>query len=235
MKISNNHILITGGATGIGFSMAKCFLERGNKVLICGRREDRLAQAAKELPGVQTVKCDVTNAENRAGLLAYVQKAFPETNILVNNAGIQRDMDLTKGTADFDGGESEIRVNLEAPILLSALFTPLLAGKDNAAIIHVSSRLAFMPDYAVGMPIYHATKAGLHAFSVVQRKQFSSIGIRVIEVIPPAVESELNPEGRRNRQGMRSLYMMPPDDFVEKALVKMEQGEDEIRVEQSRG
>ena len=159
MKMSNNHILITGGATGIGFSMAKCFLARGNQVLICGRREDRLAQAAKQLPGIQTVKCDVTNAENRAGLLTYVQKAFPEMNILVNNAGIQRDMDLTKGTADFDSGENEIRVNLEAPILLSALFTPLLAGKDNAAIIHVSSGLAFMPDYSVGMPIYHATKA----------------------------------------------------------------------------
>jgi len=234
MKMNDNAILITGGASGIGFSMAKYFHERGNAVLICGRREDRLAEAAEALPGILTTKCDVIDPGDRSALFNYVQKSFPNMNILINNAGIQRNIDLTKGMADFDRGESEIRVDLEAPVLLSALFTPMLAGRENAAIINVSSGLAFMPDAAAGMPIYHATKAGLHAFSVVQRKQLAALGIRVIEIIPPAVESELNPEGRRMRNTGRSFNLMSSDEFVEKVLPKMEQDEDEIRLEQNR-
>ena len=231
MKMSGNAILITGGATGIGYSMAKYFHTHGNDVLICGRREDRLAQAAKELQGLRTFRCDVTDPADRTALFTYVRNSFPAMNILINNAGIQRDIDLTKGMADFERGESEIRVNLEAPILLAALFSPFLAGRKNAAIVNISSGLAFMPDYAVGMPIYYTTKAGLHAFSVVQRKQLASLGIKVIEIIPPAVESELNMESRRKRNMIRSPYMMPSDEFVEKALAKMEQGECEIRLE----
>ena len=231
MKMSGNHILITGGTSGIGYSMAQYFYARANAVLICGRREDRLTRAVAKMPGIQTFKCDVGDPTERAALLAYVQNAFSDVNILINNAGIQRDIDLTKGMADFERGESELRVNLEAPILLSAMFTPLLAGKENAAIVNVSSGLAFMPDYAVGAPIYYTTKAGLHAFSVVQRKQLASSGIKVIEIIPPAVESELNPEGRKKRGAIRSVYLMPTAEFVEKALIKMEQGEDEIRLE----
>ena len=234
MRMEGNAILITGGATGIGYSMAKYLRERGNEVLICGRREDRLAKAAKELPGLKIFKCDVTNPNDRAALLAYVQDSLPDINMLVNNAGIQRDIDLSKGISDLENGESEIRVNLEAPILLSALFTPLLAGRENAAIINISSGLAFMPDYAVGMPIYHTTKAGLHAFSMVQRKQLAPLGINVIEIIPPAVVSELNPEGRRKRHQSNFSYMMETDDFVFKAYAKMEQGECEIRLEQNR-
>ena len=234
MKMNGNAILITGGASGIGFSMAKYFHARGNSILICGRREDRLAEAAKELPGIQTIKCDVVNPSDRSALFSYVQNSFPKINILINNAGIQRDIDLTKGTTDFENGENEIRVNLEAPVFLSALFTPVLAGRENAAIINVSSGLAFMPDYSAGMPIYHTTKAGLHAFSVVQRRQLAPIGIRVIEIIPPTVKSELNPEGRRKRNVADSPHLMPSDEFVEKALTKMEQDEDEIRLEQIR-
>jgi uncharacterized oxidoreductase len=231
MKMNGNAILITGGATGIGYAMAKYFLERGNEVLICGRRQDRLAQAAQEMPGLQTMRYDVTNPVDRMTLFTHVRDFFPEMNILINNAGIQREIDLTKGTTDFVSGESEIQVNLEAPILLSALFTPFLAGKENAAIIHVTSGLAFMPDYAVGMPLYHTTKAGLHAFAVVQRKQLAPLGIRVIELIPPAVESELNMEGRISRNMQKSPHFMPADDFVAKAFAQMEQDVDEIRLE----
>ena len=230
MKMSGNAFLITGGATGIGYSIAKYLYERGNKALICGRREDRLAQASESLPGIQTIKCDVANPDDRAALFAYVRHSFQDMNILINNAGVQRDIDLTKGTADFDSGDSEIRINLEAPIHLSALFTPFLSGRDNAAIVNISSGLAFMPDFASGMPVYCATKAGLHAFSIGQRKQLAPLGIRVIEIIPPMVESELNMEGRKKRNMLKSPHMMSSDEFVEKAFAEMEQGEDEIRL-----
>jgi len=228
-----NTILITGGATGIGFSMAKYFHERDNTVIICGRQEDRLAQATEILWGVRTIKCDVANMSDRNALFKYIRDNFPEINILVNNAGVQHDIDLTKGVADMDNGVNEIRVNLEAPIYLSALFTPLLSGKDNAAIVNVSSDLAFMPEHAVavGMPVYCATKAGLHTFTMAQRRQLAPLNIRAIEIIPPLVESKLNIEGRKKRNMMKSPspHMISSDEFVEKALAKMEQGADEIR------
>jgi len=234
MKMDTNAILITGGASGIGYSMAKYFHERGAEVLICGRRQERLDQAVQELPGLKAIKCDVTSAEDRAGLFDFVKNQFPQMNMLINNAGIQRDIDLTNGTGDFERGESEIQVNLEAPILLSAMFTPFLAGKENAMIVNITSGLAFVVEYAYGMPIYCATKAGMHNFSIAQRKQLAPLGIRVVEIIPPMVESELNPEGRKNRNMTKSPHMMSSDAFVEQALAKFEQGDDEIRIEMHR-
>jgi uncharacterized oxidoreductase len=228
--MNENTVLITGGATGIGYSMAKYFHLRGNTVIICGRREERLAEVAKELRGIHTFRCDAANPDERVVLFKHVSMHFPKVNILVNNAGIQRDIDLTKGLDDFDSGDSEIRINLEAPVYLSAMFTPLLAGKENATIINVSSGLAFMVERAARCPVYCATKAGLHAFSIAQRIQLAPLGIRVVEIIPPMVESELNMEGRRKRGVLKSPYMMTSDDYVEKTLAKMEQGEEEIRL-----
>jgi len=228
MKMSGNTILITGGATGIGYAMAKYFLERDNEVLICGRRENRLAEAADGLAGVKTFKCDVTNSGERIALFEYVKNNFPNMNILINNAGVQRNIDLTKGTADFENGDNEIRVNFEAPVFLSALFTPFLSGKENAAIVNVSSGLAFRAEYATGMPIYCATKAALHAFSLAQRKQLEPLGIKVIELIPPAVVSELNTDGGRWKRG-EGTDMPSSEAYAASALARMEQGETEIR------
>ena len=230
MKMNGNTILITGGATGIGFSMAAYFYARENTVIICGRRGNRLEEARKKLPGLNTVKCDVTDPEGRKKLAAYIKEKFPAINMVINNAGIQRDIDLTTGLKGLEAGESEITVNLEAPIYLSALFTPLLTGKENAVIVNVSSGLAFMVEHATGMPVYCATKAGLHTFSMAQRKQLAPLGIRVVEIIPPAVESELNPEGRKKRNAAGTLRLISSDEFAAKALVKMEKDADEIRL-----
>lgn len=230
MRMDGNTILITGGATGIGYSMAKYFYERGNTLILCGRRENKLAQAAEDMPGVSIFRCDAADPRERRALFQYVRERFPDINILVNNAGIQRDIDLTKGLSDLERGEDEIQINLEAPVVLSALFTPLLAGKDNAAIVNVSSGLAFMVERAARAPLYCAAKAGVHAFSIAQRIQLRSLGIRVVELIPPMVESELNPESRAKRGAAASAHMMPADEYVEKALAKMEQDVDEIRV-----
>ena len=230
MRMTENTILITGGATGIGFSMAKYFDKRGNTIIICGRREDRLARVKKELPRIHTIRCDVANPDDRTTLFQNISDNFPGINMLINNAGVQRDIDLTQGTRDFDSGDNEIRINLEAPLYLSAMFTALLSGKENAAIANVSSGLAFMVERATGLPVYCATKAGLHAFSITQRAQLAPLGIRVIEIIPPMVESELNFEGRRKRNMLKTPYMISSDDFVEKAFAKMEEDMDEVRL-----
>ena len=118
-------------------------------------------------------------------------------NVLINNAGIQRNVDFRNGAADLESGENEVRINLEAPIFLTALFVPLLKGKENACIVNVSSGLGFVP--LVATPVYCATKAAMHSFSVTLRVQLAELGIRVVEVIPPAVETELNPQGRAGR------------------------------------
>lgn len=230
MQLSGNTVVITGGATGIGYAMAKYLNRRENTVIICGRRADRLAQAAKELPGIHTVEADVADPAGRDALTAFVSQNYSAINMLINNAGIQRDIDLTGGLAALDG-PSEINVNLGAPIYLSAQFMSLMSGKDNATIVNVSSALAFMVDRASRAPLYCATKAGLHAFCIAQRIQLAPMGIRVVEIIPPAVESELNMESRIKRNFVTSPHMMSADDFVTKAFAQMEQDADEVRLQ----
>jgi uncharacterized oxidoreductase len=231
MKLSGNTVLITGGATGIGFAMAEAFLKAGSEVVICGRREARLLEAQKKHPALHTRTCDVASTSDCRALAQWAGAAFKELNILVNNAGVQRDIDLTKGVDMFLGGESEIRINLEAPIVLSALFVPLLVGKSNPAIINVSSGLGFIP--AARMPVYSATKAGVHAFSMALRHQLSKVGIKVFEVVPPAVDTELNPEGRAQRGNFKAD--LTPEVFAAAAMKGLEADEIEIGYGMSAG
>ena len=156
MQLSGNTVLITGGATGIGYAMAEAFLEAGSTVIICGRREKRLLEARAKHPDLHTRVSDVSKEEDRKELVEWAAGEFPALNVLVNNAGVQRDVDLTQGVDDFLAGENEIRVNLESPIILSGLFVSHLAKNKGAAIINVSSGLGFVP--AARMPIYSASK-----------------------------------------------------------------------------
>jgi uncharacterized oxidoreductase len=202
MRLADNTVLITGGATGIGYAMAEAFLRAGSEVLICGRRKGRLREAQKRHPSFQVRTCDVANANDRLSLIDWAATNFGRLNILVNNAGIQRDVDFTKGIADFQAGANELAINLEAPIVLAALAIPHPIGKEQSAIINVSSGLGFVP--AAKMPVYSATKAGIHAFSMALRYQLAGVGIKVFEVVPPAIDSELNPEGRAKRGAFKA-------------------------------
>jgi uncharacterized oxidoreductase len=201
MQLSGNHILITGGATGIGFAMAEAFLKAGSQVAICGRKCDLLKTAQAQHPALKIHICDVTRDENRRDLLAWTAHEMPELNILINNAGVQRDIDFTHGLDEFLAGENELRVNLEAPVLLAGLFIPLLARNPRPAIVNVSSGLGFVP--AARMPVYSASKAGMHAFSMAMRLQLAPLGFKLFEVIPPAVDTPLNSEGRAKRGGFK--------------------------------
>jgi uncharacterized oxidoreductase len=118
MKLSGNVVLITGGATGIGFAMAEAFLRAGSEVVICGRREAKLRQAQKKHPELHVRTCDVANTSDSRALAQWMGANFNGLNVLVNNAGIQRDIDFTKGVEQFLAGDSEIRINLETPIFL---------------------------------------------------------------------------------------------------------------------
>ena len=206
MKTTGNTILITGGATGIGFALAEAFVEAGNEVIICGRRQKKLDQAKRRLPKVNAIRCDVRDAEGRGALFNWTVKNFPNLNILVNNACNQRQIDFRKGTNDLLAGEDEIETNLRAPVHLSALFIPHLMKQQEAAIVNVSSGLAFIPLTAV--PVYCATKAAIHSLSLSLRHQLKETSIKVFEIIPPIVDTELH-QGERERRGQKDRGIKP--------------------------
>ncbi|MDD5456215.1 MAG: SDR family NAD(P)-dependent oxidoreductase [Candidatus Margulisbacteria bacterium] len=224
MNVSNNTILITGGASGIGYALAEAFLVSGNKVIICGRRERKLQEAQSHHPELFIKVCDVSIQEERQELVNWATTKFPELNVLVNNAGIQRDIDITKGADDIIRGEDELKINLEAPIMLSAMFVPYMSGKKNAVIINVSSGLGFIP--AARMPVYSATKAGLHAFSMSLRHQLQKVGIEVYEIVPPGLDTDLNAEGRKRRK--TPFFGVGPKEFVVSVMNDLKNNVQEI-------
>lgn len=210
MKISGNTILITGGATGIGYAFAEYFLKAGNEVIIAGRRKDKLLEAQKTHPQFHIFASDITSESDRKELKNWISSEFRNFNILINNAGVQREIDFRHGIEEFNAGDNEIIVNLEAPIILTAHFIPLLSSAREAAIINISSGLGFIP--AARTPVYSASKAGIHAFSMALRYQLSKTSIKVFEIIPPAVDSDLNPEGRSARDNFKAG--VTPAEFV---------------------
>lgn len=197
MQLTNNTILITGGATGIGFELAKEFIAKGNTVIICGRRQQKLYEAKAALPALITICCDVAVAAERNKLYNECVDKYPAINILVNNAGIQREIDFRKGAAAYEAGDSEVAINLEAVFHLTALFTPHLMKQSAAAIINVSSGLGVVPLAIV--PVYSATKAALHSFSVSLRRQLANTTIKVFEILPPVVDTDLDKGARLRR------------------------------------
>jgi len=225
MKIDGNTILITGGSTGIGYAMAEELLALGNEVIICGRRVQKLKEAQDKHPNLHIFTCDVADSNERKRLLDWVIQKFPSLNILINNAGIQRDVDFKKGMEDLISGQNEISINLEAPIYLTAMFIKQLENKENATIVNVSSGLAFWPMPQV--PIYCATKVALHTYTMLLRQQLLETGIKVFEVIPPAVESELNIEGRKNR-GL-NIKLVSSAEFAGAVIKGLEKDEFEIK------
>lgn len=224
MKLSGNTVLITGGSSGIGLALAEAFLKAGNTVAICGRRRDRLLDAEGHHPELRTRICDVRDEQHREDLAEWAANELPGLNLLINNAGVQRDIDFSRGLGDFLAGENEIAVNLEAPIILSGLLIPLLAGNAPSAIVNVSSGLGFIP--ASRMPVYSASKAGVHAWSMALRRQLQPVGVKVFEVVPPAVDTNLNPEGRARRGGFKAG--LGPDEFVAAVMRGLEADQPEI-------
>jgi uncharacterized oxidoreductase len=230
MNIKGNTILITGGATGIGFALAEAFVKAGNKVIICGRREQRLKEAKAKIPSLIVKQCDVTSAADRKALLEWVVANHKELNILVNNAGIQKMVDFTSGAAGLNSAGDEIATNLDAPVRLCGLFAPVLMKQKSSAIFNVSSGLGFVPIAA--MPVYCATKAAVHLFTVSLRHQLKNTSVKVFEIIPPAVETEL---GRVEGEEESSYPGIKPDVLAKNVLESMAKDEYEIAVGEAKG
>lgn len=169
MDISDNTVLITGGSSGIGLELAKQLMEAGNKVIVTGRDEAKLAAVGRTYAGMHTVVCDVANPASIAALHTRLAINFPALNVVINCAGIMRKINLHERTDDLQGLTTEINTNLQGTIWVNQVFLPLLKKQPRAAIVNVSSGLAFVP-MAIA-PIYSATKAGLHAYTRALRLQ----------------------------------------------------------------
>jgi uncharacterized oxidoreductase len=219
MNLSSNVVLVTGGASGIGRAIAERFLAAGSEVVVCGRREEKLRELAALGPRLTTLRCDIGSEGERERLMRDVLERFPSLNVVVNNAGIQRRVRFQQDLSNFSEQRREIAINLEAPIHFSALFLPHLRAQPRSAIVNVSSGLAFVP--AVFAPVYAATKAALHSFSMSLRRELAGPSVRVVEIIPPAVDTELGGPGV-HAQGV------PLDEFADAVMARVAAGELEI-------
>jgi len=215
MKLANNKILITGGATGIGLGLTERFIQEKNTVIICGRREEVLKEAVNKFPSVITKVCDLSIETDRIELYNWVVANHSDLNVLVNNAGIQNWMNISDNDF-YKKADEEITTNVLAPIHLTTLFSNL---KSLDTIINVTSGLAFVPLSKV--PVYCATKAFMRSFTLSLRHTLKSKGIEVIEMIPPALNTDLGAKGLHDGQP-------PVSDFVGAVFQQMKEGKTEL-------
>ena len=211
-------ILITGGGSGIGLALAERFLAHGDDVVVCGRRAGVLEEAGRRHPGLVTRVCDLAAAEGRIALFEWALREHPELSVLVNNAGIQQRVELG-GVRPWRDLHQEIAINFEAPVHLAELFLPHLLRQPQAAIVNVTSGLAFAP--LARVPVYCATKAALRSFTLSLRHQLADTAVRVVEVIPPAVDTDLGGPGLHT-------FGVPVERFAEAVFAAYQAGETEI-------
>jgi uncharacterized oxidoreductase len=215
MNLSNNKILITGGATGIGLGLTQRFIEENNTVIICGRRESVLNEVKAKFPTVITKVCDLSDEKERIALYEWITENHPDLNVLINNAGIQKWVSVTD--ADFyESMKTELATNIEAPLHLTSLFINL---KSLTTVMNVTSGLAFSPFAKV--PVYSATKAFFRSFTISLRHLLKSKNIEVIEIIPPALNTDLGGVGLHNAHPSVS-------DFIVSIFEQIKEGKDEL-------
>lgn len=224
MKLTGKTILITGGSSGIGLELARQLLARGNTVIITGRDKGRLDEAAGMLAGLHIIQSDVSDADAIRALHASVLAKFPRLDMLINNAGIMRDLDFNL-TRTLEMVTREIEINLSGPVRMIQQFLPHLKTRPEAAIVNVSSGLAFVPMPI--SPVYCATKAALHSLSLSLRVQLKSTGVQLFELAPPLVDTPLY----RNEfaEEAKKTKGMDVPLLVRKAIAGIEAGEREIR------
>jgi uncharacterized oxidoreductase len=211
MKTTGNTILITGGGSGIGRALAEAFHALGNKVIISGRRRAVLDEVTAANPGMASMVLDATEAAGIRDFANALTHEHPDLNVVINNAGIMKNEDITSAPDYLDTVEETIATNLLAPIRLTAALLPHFLQKPEAAVLTVSSGLAFVP--MVATPAYSATKSAIHAYSMAIREQLKGTSVDVIEIIPPYVQTTL--QGDHQATDERA---MPLDAYIAEVM-----------------
>jgi len=224
MKTTNNTILITGGSAGIGFEMAKLFSEAGNQVIITGRNKERMDKAIAKLKNTTDIVSDVTNAEDVDKLVAQLQRDYPDLNIVINNAGNAYYYNMTEpGINAFEKAGEEMLTNYLSIIRLNEKLLRLLKQQSEAAIVNVSSIVAFAAR-ANALPTYGASKAALHSYTNSLRILLEETPVKVFELMPPLVDTEFSAVIGGAANGI------PPKEVAEALITAMQRDEYEIHV-----
>ncbi|MEN8170124.1 MAG: SDR family NAD(P)-dependent oxidoreductase [Pseudomonadota bacterium] len=220
MQLNNNTILITGGSAGIGLAMATAMHELGNRVIICGRNEQRLSSVISHNSGLHTIACDISVSEQQAALVKRVVDKFPKLNVLINNAGTQYRADFRSGEFSFNHIREEINTNLSAQIELTARMLPQLAAQNSSSIIFMGSALAKVPKKST--PVYCATKSALHSFVRTLRYQLEGSTTEIFEVIPDLVDTAMTQHNSRKK--------ISPEQLTQEVIKGLQKGIKEIRI-----
>lgn len=187
MKQTGNTILITGGSSGIGLELAAQLHKKGNSIIICGRSETKLQKVKDRFPGIECIRCDLSEPEACNRLADRIRKGHPACNVLINNAAVVHKGSLPGATKLWDKARVEMDVNFLAPVRLIKNLMAVLEQNPSPHIINITTGLAFVPRAAY--PFYNATKAALHSFTLVLREQLKQSPFRVTEVMFPAVDT----------------------------------------------
>lgn len=224
MNLQNSTVLITGGTSGIGLELVKQLTEQGADIIITARNLDALNKTKKKFPKVHTFQSDVSNSKDIEELYKNVIHRFPELNIIINNAGLMRLINLQDSTLDLENINREVATNLSGTIQMVHQFLPHLLTKKSAAIVNVSSGIAFLP-YSIA-PIYSATKAGVRAYTQALRLQLEDTNVNVFEMIPPGVNTNLQNEWS---QKPNPSTMMSVEKMVNVAIQGLLKDKKELR------
>src|SRR6266545_6606840 len=225
MKLTNRTILITGGSDGIGLAFAAKFASLGNEVIVTGRRQALLDKVKATHPRIHTIQSDVGDPSQIAMLAERVKKAFPRLDVLMNNAGISRYRNLTLESPDLNQLMSEMDINVGGVVRMTSAFIDLLKT-NKGTLINVSSALAFVP--LPCLPIYCATKAAIHSYTQSLRFQLEDSGVEVIELMPPAVRTEMTAD-----LPDEGLTLITTDKLVALSIASLKRGAIEVRPGQS--
>ncbi|SEL00954.1 SDR family oxidoreductase [Parapedobacter koreensis] len=231
MKTSGNTILITGGSAGIGLAIAKQFAAQGNQLIITGRNLDRLAKAVAELnnvaagqANVSAIQGDVADATDAERLVQQVKADYPQLNVLINNAGSAYAYSLDEGNT-FDRASEEILINYLAIARLTDLLLPVLKQQPEAAIVNVTSIVAFAP--FAGVPTYSVSKAALHTYTQLLREQLKAGPVQVYELMPPLVNTDFS-------QAIGGASGIPPEEVAAELLEAFRDGQLDVPVGQTK-
>ena len=200
MNITNKTVLVTGGGSGIGYATAKLLSEKGNKVIITGRNAEKLEKAANEL-GINYIVGDVTDADAVKGLVAKLEADYSDLSVLVNNAGVGFVYKLGEGANAVDKARQEFETNYFAPVRLIEALLPLFKKQPEAAIVNITSNVAFHP--LVVLPTYSDAKTALHSHSVALRLTLSSdTNIKIFEVMPSLINTDATKDMGGEQHGL---------------------------------